>query len=363
MSWRIDMNSTIRPSTIIGGADSVRVLPQRVAAACAEGSRFFVITDANVQAAWGSEMVSIFDGAIASDDVLVMPAGETTKSVASAEACWGWLASKGARRQDIVVALGGGVVGDLAGFVASTHVRGMKLWQLPTSLLAQVDSSVGGKTGVNLRAGKNLVGSFYQPDLAVLETEFLRTLPDLEFVNGLGEVVKYALLDTGGMLEFLESESGKVRSGDRSVMEPLIERCVMYKVMVVEEDERDRGPRAVLNLGHTTAHALEVTEGYGELSHGRAVAMGLLVALAVSETMFGLPATVRERTMGLFAALDLPTRMHLAPVDVLMTAAARDKKVAAGTTGFVCLRAVGRPVWNVDVPPDVLRASLEVIRS
>jgi 3-dehydroquinate synthase len=361
MSWRIDLSSTARRSTILGGAGSIGVLEERAASLRRTGSRFFVITDVNVSAACGDRVVELL-GAGVRKDVLTMPAGEATKTVASAAVCWEWLAARGARRGDCVVALGGGVVGDLAGFVASTHLRGMPLWQIPTSLLAQVDSSVGGKTAVNLETGKNLVGSFYQPDLVVVDPELLGTLSAPEFVNGLGEVVKCALLDDSDLLESLETQSALVRCRDFRTIERLVERCVIYKAAVVEDDEREKGRRAVLNLGHTTAHALEVALGYGVLSHGRAVALGLLVALAVSETMFDLPADVRKRTEGLLLSLDLPTRAELVAVSTLLDAASRDKKVSAGTSGFVCLKALGRPVWGVDVTREVLEAALEVIR-
>jgi len=360
MSWRIDLGSTTRRSTILGGAGSISVLEERAASLRRTGLGFFVITDVNVRAACGDRAIELLGAA--GKDILTMPAGEATKTVASAAVCWEWLAARGARRADFVVALGGGVVGDLAGFVASTHLRGVPLWQIPTSLLAQVDSSVGGKTAVNLDAGKNLVGSFYQPDLVVVDPELLGTLPAAEFVNGLGEVVKCALLDDSDLLESLETQAALVRCRDPRTIERLVERCVIYKTAVVEDDEREKGRRAVLNLGHTTAHALEVSLGYGVLSHGRAVGLGLLVALAVSETMFGLPADVRKRTESLLLALDLPTRAELTAVSTLLDAASRDKKVSAGTSGFVCLKALGRPAWGVDVPPEVLKAALEVIR-
>jgi len=362
MTWRMDLTSTGRPSVILGGSGSLDALEERAAGAVDAGSRLYVLTDLNVRAAWGDQVLALLAPAELREAVLVLPPGETTKSVASAAACWEWLAARGARRNDIVVALGGGVIGDLAGFVASTHLRGMGLWQLPTSLLAQVDSSVGGKTAVNLGAGKNLVGSFYQPDLVVPDPRLLATLADNEYVNGLGEVAKYALLDDGGLLDLLESGMAPIRAREPAFMERVIERCISYKATVVEQDERDNGVRATLNLGHTTAHALEVSLGYGTIGHGTAVALGLLVALAVSEAVVGLPTSVRKRAESLLEALGLPTRAVLPPAEELLGAASRDKKVRAGSSGFVCLRDLGRPVWNIDVPRDVFRQALEVIR-
>jgi 3-dehydroquinate synthase len=283
--------------------------------------------------------------------------------VRSLEACWNWLAACGARRDDVLLALGGGVVGDLAGFAAATYQRGMGLWQVPTSLLAQVDSSVGGKTAIDLSAGKNLAGAFYQPDLVVIDPETLSTLPAAEFINGLGEVVKTGLLAGGEMFDLLDRRREDVNDRDPDLMSDLIKRSVRYKASVVSEDEFDTGRRAVLNLGHTAAHALEVTLGYGFLRHGEAVALGLLVALAVSEKELGLDAEVRRRTSGLLAALGLPVKVQLPPADALLAAAARDKKVSAASAGFVGLRSIGDPVYRMALPEGLFTEALEVIRA
>ena len=199
--WGRQLVSTGRPSSIFGGKGALSSLRAHAASAHLVGSRLFVITDENVMAAWGDHVLSLLDDGTPSHTVLVIEPGEGSKSAAALERCWDWLAEQRARRGDTVVALGGGVVGDLAGFVAATYHRGMSLWQIPTSLLAQVDSSVGGKTAVNLSAGKNLVGAFYQPNLVVADPATLTTLPDNEYVGGLGEVVKYGLLASAPFLE------------------------------------------------------------------------------------------------------------------------------------------------------------------
>ncbi|OFV84466.1 MAG: hypothetical protein A2W26_13750 [Acidobacteria bacterium RBG_16_64_8] len=261
------------------------------------------------------------------------------------------------------MALGGGVIGDLAGFAAATYQRGVSLWQIPTSLVAQVDSSVGGKTGINLELGKNLVGAFYQPDLAVVDPVTLGTLPRDEYINGLGEVVKYGLLHTGSLFTRLEENSEAVVERDPGVVGDLVKKCVTYKAAVVEEDERDQGRRAVLNLGHTTAHALEVARGYGSISHGRAVALGLLVALVVSERLLGLDRSIRDRTLGLLDSFGLPRVTELPDMESLLAAVGRDKKTLASTRGFVGLRAIGDPVWGLDVPAVIMREALEGLRS
>jgi 3-dehydroquinate synthase len=362
MIWSRRLSGTRSPSLVLGGPGALDRLPEQAANAARVGSRLFVFTDENVSAVWGLPILRLMGGAAHVDDVFVVPPGETSKSVTRLLECWDWLAARGARRNDIVVALGGGVVGDLAGFSAATYLRGLSLWQIPTTLLAQVDSSVGGKTGVNLEAGKNLVGSFYQPELVIADPATLATLPENEYVGGLGEVVKYGLLLGEDLFRVLEANSGAVTARDQEILGDLVHRCVEYKADVVDEDELDQGRRAVLNLGHTAAHALERTLGYGAISHGRAVALGLLVATELSEGLLGLDPKVRVRTRGLLETLGLPVSVELPPVESLVAAASRDKKVIAGTTGFVGLAAIGAPVWGVDVPSSRFAQALEVIR-
>jgi shikimate kinase/3-dehydroquinate synthase len=361
-SWGLRLAGTERPSTILGGAGCLAALRAKCKEASGRGSRVYVITDENVERAWG-ERVRRSLGSAAGAEPLVLPAGERSKTVTGLAACWDWLAAHGTRRNDVVLALGGGVVGDLAGFAAASYLRGVGLWQVPTSLLAQVDSSVGGKTAIDLSAGKNLAGAFYQPELVVIDPNVLSTLPKSEYVNGLGEVVKYGLLVGEELFAALDSEQARIAGGDPTVLSDLIRTCVRYKAEVVSEDERDSGRRAVLNLGHTAAHALEVGLGYGALGHGQAVGLGLLVALAASEKLLGLDREVRSQTKSLLQALGLPVNVALPATEVLEAAAARDKKVVAGSAGFVGLRAVGEPVWKLDLPQGLFAEAVEVIRA
>jgi 3-dehydroquinate synthase len=361
-SWGQRLTGTERPSTITGGRGCLTALRARSEEAAAEGARVFVVTDENVERAWGGAVLDLL-GPAAGADPLVLAAGEQSKTIDSLAACWEWLAARGARRDDIVLALGGGVIGDLAGFAAATYQRGVGLWQVPTSLLAQVDSSVGGKTAIDLTAGKNLAGAFYQPGLVVIDPGILSTLPDAEFVNGLGEVVKYGLLAGEELFGRLERERRRVVERDPALLSDIIKTCVRYKAAVVSGDERDTGRRAVLNLGHTTAHALEVGLGYGRLGHGEAVGLGLMVSLAVSEKLLGLDPGVRRRTRALLQNLGLPVEVGLPSTDVLLAAAAKDKKVVAGSAGFVGLRAVGEPVCKMALPVGLFEEALEVIRA
>ena len=361
MIWRLHLAGLSRPSLIVGGIGSLDLLGEHARSLADAGRRVFVVSDTTVWTELGGQLTVLLERALGDAPMLVAP-GETSKSVSEAARCWDRLASVGARRDDVVVAAGGGVVGDLAGFVAATYLRGVGLWQIPTTLLAQVDSSVGGKVAVNLSAGKNLVGSFYQPELVVADPRLLATLPESEFRSGMGEVVKYALLDDGGLLEHLESEVEAVLARRADTVGAVVQRCIGVKAAVVADDETEQGRRAVLNLGHTAAHALEATLGYGVLSHGVAVGLGLLVALAVSEEVVGLSPTVRQRATRLLVAIGLPVSTSVESWDEVVDVAGRDKKVTAAGSGFVCLRALGEPEWDVPVPPDVFRRGLEVIR-
>lgn len=361
MTWRRELRSTSRRSMVVGGEGALQQLASRATSVAASGARLYVLSDENVSRAWGDKVSRLLAPALNADDFLTIPAGEDSKSTERLSECWEWLAEHKARRNDILVALGGGVIGDLAGFCAATYQRGMSLWQIPTSLLAQVDSSVGGKTAVNLRAGKNLVGAFYQPDVVVADPATLDTLPEEEFRGGLGEVIKYALLDGGTMFLELEESAAGIKGHDPLATGEIVRRCVEYKAGVVEGDEMDRGGRAVLNLGHTTAHALEKTLGYGAISHGQAVALGLLVATALSETTLGLDRSVRQRTKELLDTLGLRTTISLPPADDLLKAASRDKKVTSESSGFVCLGAIGAPVWGVNIESSDFVRALGVI--
>ena len=359
MNWTLTLSGTGRPSTIRGGEGALNALAE--AAAGRGAVRAFVFSDCNVWSAWGESVQEMLTPMNAGCGPLLLNPGEGSKSVETAGRCWEWLAENGARRDDVVVALGGGVVGDLAGFVAATYQRGVGFWQVPTTLLAQVDSSVGGKVAVNLPQGKNLVGAFYQPDLVFADPRVLATLPDREFTAGLGEVVKYALLEGETFLSLLERQAAAIHARERGILGDIVHRCVAFKADVVEEDETDRGRRAILNLGHTAAHALEAVLGYGTLVHGEAVGLGLLVALAVSEVQAGLDPGIRPRVKRLLESLGLPVQAPPVAVDDLVRAAAHDKKVTAAGAGFVCLRAPGRPLWGTPLPTPVFARALEVL--
>lgn len=298
----------------------------------------FVVTDHNVAGLHRLE---------AAEQIVVEP-GERAKTLARAEEVLRALAAAGAGREDLVVGVGGGVVGDLAGFCASVYQRGVRWAGVPTSLVAQVDSAYGGKTGVDLPEAKNYVGSYHQPSAVVVDPSALETLPAEEAAAGYAEVVKTALI-AGGPLWARVREGGPV--DDETVW-----RCLRTKLSVVAADERDGGRRQVLNLGHTVGHAIEAATGYGRYRHGEAIAVGLLAALRLSNR-----EALRAEVGRLFEARGLPTRFGGAPVDEVLAFVARDKKRTGEAVPFVLVHAPGEVTPGHDVGPDELRAAIEEV--
>jgi 3-dehydroquinate synthase len=275
--------------------------------------------------------------------LLAIPAGEDAKTLQVFETLVHQMASRGAHRDDLVVALGGGSTGDLAGFVASTYMRGVPFIQVPTTLTAQVDAAVGGKTGVNLPEGKNLVGAFHQPAVVICDVELLATLEDRDFRAGLAEVAKYGLTLDVEMLDQLERDPGPVLRRDPAVLEHLVARCVAAKAGAVAADERDAGARLVLNYGHTLGHALERLDSFAGRSHGEAIAIGMVFAARIAEQRDLCPAGLAARTARLLAGLGLETDGILPPAADVLAAIRMDKKFHGGVR-LVLLEDVGRPV-------------------
>ena len=337
----------------------------RVAGEAAAGrTGVAVLSDSNVAPLYGAALEDL-DPSLR----LEVPAGEGSKELGVLGDLLERMAAAGLDRGSLLVALGGGVVGDLGGLAAALYMRGIDCVQCPTSLLAQVDSSVGGKTAVNLAAGKNLAGTFHQPLAVYADTATLATLPPEEFRSGLGEVVKTALLAGEPLLGLLEREAPRCRpDADPELLTRVVSACVAHKSSVVAADEREGGPRKSLNLGHTFAHAIERAAGYGTIPHGLAVAAGLGLAARLGRTLGLLtePA-LPERIDGLLAALGLPRnlaelqrrhglRLEPGPLEEAMR---RDKKSAGGELQFVIPVEVGRVALDVRPPPEALRDLLE----
>ncbi|WP_375690655.1 3-dehydroquinate synthase [Pseudooceanicola sp. LIPI14-2-Ac024] len=297
-------------------------------------------------------------------EALALPPGEATKGWPEFTRTVEWLLDQKVERRDVVVALGGGVIGDLAGFAAAVLRRGVRFVQVPTSLLAQVDSSVGGKTGINTRHGKNLVGAFHQPSLVLCDTGILDTLPPRDFLAGYGEVVKYGLLGDAAFFDWLEAHGPALAHGDRAARIRAVRRSCEMKAEIVARDETEQGDRALLNLGHTFCHALEAATGYSDrLLHGEGVAIGCLLAFELSarlglcsqEDPSRLAAHLRQ--MGTKVTLaDIPG--DLPDADGLLELMAQDKKVMDGKLRFILARGIGQAFVTSDVPSDTVRAVL-----
>jgi len=296
---------------------------------------------------------------------LTLPRGEGTKSWAGLERAVEWLIAERIERRDVVLALGGGVIGDLGGFAAAVLRRGVRFVQLPTTLLAQVDSSVGGKTGINSAHGKNLVGAFHQPTLVIADTDALATLPPRDFLAGYGEVVKYGLLGDAAFFAWLEENGPALARGDTSARAEAVRRSVAMKAGIVARDETEQGERALLNLGHTFCHALEAATGYSDrLLHGEGVAIGCALAFETSARL-GMcsqeePSRVRAhlRAMGMKTDLaDIPG--ELPDADGLLSLMAQDKKVIDGRLRFILARGIGEAFVAEDTDGDVVRGVLD----
>ena len=276
---------------------------------------------------------------------LVVPAGEASKSLTSCEDIFQALATLGARRDSVIIALGGGVIGDLAGFAAACWMRGIGFVQVPTTLLAMVDSSVGGKTGINLAQGKNLVGAFHQPTAVIADIDTLATLPDRELRAGLAEVVKYAAIGDAKFFDWLEAHAAALLARNPAALTQAIATSIRHKAGIVARDEREAGERALLNFGHTFGHALETATGYRRYLHGEAVAIGMLQAAQLSGNLGLAPAADGERLARLLTALGLPVRAAptIAPATLLQHMRL-DKKASAAGLRLVLWRGIGQAV-------------------
>ncbi len=327
--------------------------------------RVAVLTDETVE---GLHLDALREGLASAGiemNALALPAGEATKSWPHFERAVEWLLAEKVERNDIVVALGGGVIGDLAGFAAAVMRRGVRFVQIPTSLLAQVDSSVGGKTGINAPQGKNLIGAFHQPSLVLADTDVLGTLQTRDFLAGYGEVVKYGLLGDAQFFEWLEDNGPLLASGDMAARVQAVTRSVQMKADIVAHDETEQGDRALLNLGHTFCHALEAATDYSDrLLHGEGVAIGCALAFETSSRL-GLcpqedPSRVRAhlRAMGMKTDLaDIPG--ELPDAETLVDLMAQDKKVVDGQLRFIMARGIGQAFVTSEVPRETVVSVLD----
>jgi 3-dehydroquinate synthase len=328
------------------------------------GAKCAVITDAAVAPHFARTTLQSLADAGFEPLLITVPAGETSKNLRQVHACYDQLAAQRLERRSFVVALGGGVVGDLAGFVAATYLRGLPFVQVPTTLLAHVDSSVGGKVGVNLKAGKNLVGAFHQPRLVLADLDTFATLPPREYRAGLAEVIKYGIIYDAALFRRLERCMPKLLAKDPAALATVVARCCEIKAEVVGQDETESGLRAILNFGHTIGHAIEAISGYGKFLHGEAISIGQVAAARLSSTLAGFPAADALRIERLFVAAGLPVTI---PLDAkrtarLLDAMKLDKKVSAGEVKFVLAEQIGRVTWGQKVPADAINQVLATLK-
>ena len=316
------------------------------------GGRCALVTDSNVAPLYGERVANSLKSAGFEPATIIVPAGESSKSMGQAAKICDAMIAAGLDRSSLLVALGGGVIGDLAGFVASIYYRGIPFVQIPTTVVAQVDSSVGGKTGVNAPGGKNLIGSFHQPRLVIADTDTLGTLPKREFNEGFAEIIKHAAIRDPEMLDHLDN------------LPALVARNVAIKAAIVAEDEYEtKGLRALLNFGHTIGHGIEAAAGYGRYLHGEAISLGLVAACRLSVEKSGLPEESAHRILAALERYDLPLQL---PEDIsteaVLAAMRKDKKFHAGAVRFVLLRNLGEAFVSKDVHEADLVRTIEGLR-
>ncbi len=323
-------------------------------------SRVFVITQPPVRKRWGSVLRKGLEKAGRKVEIVTMPDGERAKTLSQLEKLAAKLVGLGADRQSVILALGGGVVGDVAGFLASVFMRGIPVAQIPTTLVAQVDSALGGKTGVNLKSGKNLVGTFHQPLAVFVDPDVLASLPEREYRSGLFEAMKYGVIRDPALFELMEANSDALLRRDGVLLESLITGCIRVKADVVSADERESGERRILNFGHTIGHALEAETGYKHFLHGEAVAWGMIAATLIGVETKTTEASTAERIVGLVRAYG-PLPMVNVESENIAKLLLSDKKTVGGVPHFILPTGIGKvEVVNTVPTPTIIEAVEEI---
>jgi 3-dehydroquinate synthase len=317
-----------------------------------------IVTDANVSPLYAGILADSLTTAGFTPHILVVEPGEGSKSLATADKVFTKAISAGFDRRSPIIALGGGVIGDLAGFVAATYLRGVPFIQVPTTLLAQVDSSVGGKTAVNHPLGKNLIGAFYQPQLVMIDPLVLDTLPERELKAGLAEVVKYGIIADAAFFAYLTRNTAAILSRDPAALTAVISRCCQLKADVVAQDERETSVRMLLNFGHTIAHAVEGVGGYAEYNHGEAVAIGMAGAALLSNSLGLCTPAASTAVQQLLVAMGLPLAAPGYGIEELLGYLARDKKVVDSKVSWVLMEDIGRVIVTEEVAAGQVKAVL-----
>lgn len=337
------------------GREVRRLLP-------AKSSRVFVITSPAVRRHWGETLEGSLDRARLKYQVLQMNDGEPAKRLETVERLAEEMAEAGADRKSLVVAFGGGVVGDAAGFLASMFMRGLPVIQIPTTVVSQLDASIGGKTGVNLKAGKNLIGAFHQPRAVLVDPDVLATLTEREFRSGLFEAVKCGVIRDARLFAFMKKHAGRIRERQRAAVLRIITDSVRVKAAVVSADERESDLRRILNFGHTVGHALEAATGYTHLLHGEAVGWGMIAASHIARDMRSCAPAVCDEICSVVAAYGPLPALSVNTEDVVARMGS-DKKTVAGAIHFVLPQKIGKVKITSDVPPAIVRSAVDALQN
>lgn len=323
-----------------------------------KSSKMLLVSDKIVFSLYGPKCINILRDAGFSVEAAIIEGGEECKNLSTVACLYNEMLSCGLDRQSVVLALGGGIVGDTAGFAAATYMRGTGYIQIPTTLLAQTDSSVGGKTGVNLEQGKNLVGSFYQPSLVFIDVDFMDTLPEKEYLSGLAEVIKYGIIWDNDFFTFLESNIKKIKSRNKDCLLHIISRCCTIKAEIVGADEKEKGARALLNLGHTFGHAFESLTAYRKFTHGEAVAIGTIYAANLARSIFLLNDNDADRIINLIKNYGLPSSYGNLDKEDIIKQMYKDKKNIGGKLQLVLPDAIGSSHIVSNLSDEAIKAIL-----
>lgn len=360
LQQRLDILYDGKPCYDILLEQSYEPLTERVQAMKLENRKICVVTDTNVEPHHAAEVVKRLEAAAEKVVVFSFAAGEESKNLDNVQALYAFLIEEGFDRNDVLAALGGGVVGDLTGFAAATYLRGIRFFQLPTSLLAMVDSSIGGKTGVDFRAYKNMVGAFYMPQFVYMNITALFTLPEREYRSGFGEIIKHGLIKDAVFYEWLMKNHDALLSLDREAVTEMVYRSLLVKKEVVERDPKEKGERALLNFGHTIGHAVEKLKGFS-LLHGECVSIGIAAASDISFRRGELTREQRDNILSVLRAFSLPVSVSGLNAPDVLKAASKDKKKDAGRIKFILLKTIGEAYIDPSVTEEEMAQACEAV--
>lgn len=347
------------------GVNQIERLPDRLIQLNLTGRKLFIIADESVMEPHGTLLAGKLQAAQISGATYLIPSGESSKSSTMLEEVYAWLASHKAERTSVIIALGGGVVCDIAGYIAATYLRGMPIIMIPTSVLAMNDASIGGKTGIDLTTGKNLVGAFKQPRAVIADINTLRTLPKRSYIEGFAEIIKHGLILDSELLEWLEVHRSELidEVPEPALLRRITARSTYLKSLVVSADPHEQGLRAILNYGHTIGHAIETVTGYQQWMHGEAVSVGMTAAGRIARELGIMELSLFERQTDLLRDFGLPISAPGLNPDAIIEAMSRDKKVVDGKARFVFISEVGKAIVHTDVPDSLIRDAVQRVTS